>query len=389
MSSRTRTPVLAVARRIACFGLGGVEPVSVDPRRWRQLLAVLTSQRLTGLAMAGLRAGWLEISAAEAAELMERQALVMLRSLATERMLVDLAAELDRAGIRFTVLKGPAIAHTAYPDPSWRPFGDLDVLVRGQDWQRSRTIVERLGFVRDLPEPRPGFDVRFGKAATHTNPEGLQIDLHRTLAMGPFGLWIDSDELVSATARFELGGREVPRLDDPSLFLHACVHASLGWSPPLLMPMRDVAQIATALGFDREAITMRARSWRLGAVVEHALRSTLALVGDQEGALTESLKSIGATHVERRALLAYTTSRRRRGGMTIATVRAIPGLAAKAEFLMDLVLPTRDFLLARSRSRGRASSYAGRWAVPTGWLREGFDHVRRRGGAHVRDRRDS
>src|SRR5437879_3101885 len=90
---------------------------------------------------------------------------------------------------------------------------------------RRRFEEGELGFTRPRPEPRPGFSERFGKAATHRGVDGLELDLHRTLVVGPFGLWLEPDELFEHAILFHLWGRELRRLDDTALVLHACLNA--------------------------------------------------------------------------------------------------------------------------------------------------------------------
>jgi len=351
--------VLALARRVAAFGVVDGASIAVPDDRWPPLRQVLEKQRLSGLAVAAERAGSLIIPLSGSEELLAHQREAMLRCLTLERCLLGLASAFEGSGVPFIVLKGPALAHGVYPDPSWRPFGDIDVLVRAADWPGALEALRRLGFERDLPEPRAGFDIRFGKAATHTGPDGLQIDLHRTLALGPFGLWIENDELFDQTTTFTLGGRSLHRLDDSASFIHACVHASLGWRPPLLLAMRDVIQTAVVGSPDAPLVSDRARRWHLGAVIEHAVTSASDLIGRELPELADLAADIPPTERERKALAAYTTTRRNRGGLALSTMLAIPGLLGKAAYARDLLLPSREFL--RARRQGRSPSYIGRW----------------------------
>jgi hypothetical protein len=275
-------------------------------------------------------------------------------------------AFLDR-GIENVVLKGPALAHTFYPEPSWRPFSDLDLLVRGRDWRRACGVLEEMGYKRDLPEPRPGFDERFGKAASHTAPNGLSLDLHRTLVVGPFGLWLDPEELFRTTVPFSVGGRVMRRLNDSGLLIHACMHASLGWASPLLLTVRDVAQVALQADVDWASFEDFARRWRLRAVVRHAFDTARSMLKIDPPAKARLLIGEEPTRREQRALRAYTTERRFRGGTAVSTMRAIPGVRAKAAYIRGLLLPSREFLEARSG--GGPASYFRRWAVPLRWVR--------------------
>jgi hypothetical protein len=268
--------------------------------------------------------------------------------------------------VQFVVLKGPALAHTFYPDPSWRFFGDLDLLVRGDDWRRAVGILEGLGYRRKLPEPRAGFDEQFGKAAELRREKGIEVDLHRTLVIGPFGMWVEPNLLFEGTTNFQLWGRTLTRLNDSQLMLHACMHASLGWWPPLKVPVRDVAQVANYGQVDWDALADRAARWKLRAVVRHALQMASETLGVvlPDGAGRAAAQS--PTRMESRALLSYVNGRRDQGGTAIWTLRAIRGLRGKAAYLRALVLPDRKFLAVRTgSSRG---SYWHRWAVPIHWV---------------------
>jgi hypothetical protein len=259
-----------VARRIAAFrlvpGREDGDPITIPERSWPLARGALVGEGLTGLAVAAVGAGVLRLESNQVSDLLGDHRDAMLLCLSLERELLRVCSALHDAGIGALVLKGPALAHTRYPQASWRSFRDIDLLVRSADWARACNILHSLGFPRVLPEPRHGFDLRFGKAAVHRSEVGLEIDLHRTLVLGPFGLWMKPEELFELTADFPLGGLMLSRLDDSGLLLNAAVHAALGWSPPLLMPLRDVAQIAWSGNVDWDAVHAWVSRWRLQTV---------------------------------------------------------------------------------------------------------------------------
>ena len=370
LTSRSNEP-LALARRIAAFGLPGHDgeapPIRVPAESSDGLRACLHAQRLTGIATAGVEAGWLRLSEKhETEELLRSHRQAMLWALALERQLLVLASAFDETAIETVVLKGTATAHAFYPDPSWRSFADLDLLVRTRDWRRACALLTELGFRRELPEPRPGFDERFGKAATHVGRDGVRVDLHRTLVIGPFGLWLDPDDLFERTVRFGLGGRSLLRLDDTSSLLHACMHASLGSRPPLLVPLRDVLQIAWRGDVDWEALAELVRRWKLRAVIRHAFGEASAQLQAGLPEVAGRLIEMEPDARERRALEAYTTTRRRRGGTALSAIQAIPGLRGKISYVRALLVPDPEFLDVRED--GRAHHYLHRWAIPIRWL---------------------
>jgi hypothetical protein len=366
-----------VAQKIAAFGLpggGSNGAISVDQDSWPNVLSLLQGRRITGFAVAALESERLELSDEQAAELLEAHRRAMLGPLVVERGLLELAPILDRAGVEFIVLKGPALAHTVYPDPSWRFFGDLDLMVRPQQWREASALLETVGYRRGLPDPRPRFVERFGGASAHRGPSGLEVDLHRTIVLGPFGLWVDTERLFDLTTEFRVGGRGFRRLDDTSLLLHACIHASLGSVPPLTTPVRDVAQVAHFAKVDWDAMAERSARWNLGCVVRHALEYASEALAVPSPPEARPIMAGSSRRRERRALQAYVGERRDRGGTALSTLSAIRGIRAKAAYVLGLLFPDRTFLAARMGGR---ASYLNRWKIPVRWLRR-RDIMRRR-----------
>jgi len=365
---RSQPDLSSTIRWVAAFGLpeAAVGERTVASGVWPATLAWLGFQRLTGLGVAALEAGALRLGDAEAEQLLERHRGAMTVALQIERCLLDLAPRLESDGIDFLVLKGPAVARAFYPDPSWRSFGDLDLLVRTADWQAACVALAKAGFRRQLPEPRRGFDERFGKAATHIGPDGVQIDLHRTLALGPFGLWLEPDGLFEDTVSLSIGGRAFRRLDDTRALLHACMHAALGSRRVRLLPLRDVAQIAGIGRVDWSELDRLAGRWRLRVVVRRALDDVQTQLGVEPPPLARRLLEAPIDRREQRAMAAYLTDRRNRGGTALSTLRAIPGVRSKAAYLRALLVPDREFVMARDGQR--RTPYLHRWLVPLRWF---------------------
>jgi hypothetical protein len=343
----------------------GSQPVAIRDDDWRSFIAWLAVRKLTGLALAASQVDRLQLTEGQSTELLDRHRTAMVHALVLERLLLDLANAFERTGIETVVLKGPAFAHTAYPDPSWRSFGDLDILVSTSDWARSCELLSELGYRRPSPEPRPGFSERFGRTASHVNRDGYEVDLHRTPAAGPFVFWLDPGELFEHTSSFRIGDVQLNRLTDTVALLHACMHATLGFRPSLPVPLRDIAQIAIAGRVDWNLLQELARRWKLRAVVEYALRTASETIGIDQLPSWELIAGERPSRRERKALEAFTTERRDRGGSARAALGAIPGIRGKVAYARALLLPSRDFLAFRL---GPEASYHRRWRTPLRWL---------------------
>jgi putative nucleotidyltransferase-like protein len=363
-----RSPLVSLTRRLASYGLAGASgfPLDVPEASTDGFLSALLAQRLTGLGMAAWEAGQLGLS--QSGALLASQREVMFSVLGIERRLLRVVADFEEEGIDVLILKGPAVAHTLYPDPAWRPFGDIDLLVRTSDWEAACAVLERQGSARLVPEPRPGFDTRFGKGAEYRCPDGLEVDLHRTLVVGPFGLWLDPDELFLHSDTFLLGGRRLRRLEDTAIMLHACLHAILGPNPPLLMPLRDVAQAMASGSIDWNLLREWAVRWNLGPVLARAFGTVEEALEVPVPGEARSISMLESPRRARKALEASFTERA--GGPAVATLRAIPGIRAKAAYARTLLFPGRAFLTSRS-GVGERPSYVRRWLKPVRWLRGG------------------
>lgn len=377
---------VALARRIAAFGLPGVPaPDAVVPsdQGWSSLFRLVQDERITGLAIECVADGWLDLTDDQTEQLFAAHRDAMMWCLLIERKLMGLAGEFERDGIGFAVVKGASVAWTVYAEPCLRSFGDLDLLVRTADYGRACALLGRLGHERQRPEPRPGFEVRFGKASVHRHPEDrIEVDLHRTLVLGPFGLWIDPEALLDRRQTFDLAGRKIDRLDDTGMLLNVAMHASLGRSEARLVPLRDVAQVVQSGRVDWDVLTSWARRWHLTAVLQDAFSTASRVLGAAVPDGARRLTAADAPRSERHALDAYHGERRFLGGTSVSTLRAIPGFGSKAAYVWALVVPDQEFLRARANGAGKAT-YRRRWSIAVGWARA---RLSGRGGPPMRSR---
>jgi hypothetical protein len=271
LTATAEHPALVAAAR---HGLGGeTDPVVLDAATAEGVLARARFDHLTGFLAAAVLAGVVVTDEGVKGSLWERWRAELALCVRLEGLAVRTGEVLDGAGIRWRLTKGAALAHLDYPDPAVRTFGDVDVIVHPSEWAAAYQLLSAHGYEREGRTLPGGYDARYGKGATLTSPEGLELDLHRRFAIGRFGVTSRMEMLFASSAAIVLAGRTVPVLDPVGRLLHACFHAALGGFRGL-RAFRDVAQLILVTGVDWPAAFGVARSWRAEAVVASAITET-------------------------------------------------------------------------------------------------------------------
>ncbi len=337
------------------------------PRRGAKSSTDATRERTIPLLAIAVADGAFAATPDQRAAVVRAHEHVMRRCLLLDRALLETTDCFDAAGITVRALKGAAVAHLDYPDPSWRAYGDVDLLVASEHLDHAIELLVRAGGRRTVPEIHPGFDRRFGKGACVVRPDGIQVDVHRTFVAGPFGLTIDLADLITRSTTFTLGDRAVSTIDRESRFLHACYHAALGDSIPRRTALRDVAQLALAHPLDLERVLDRARSWRAESVVARAVTLSWNALDLAPASLSRWATSYRPDRFQARSLRAYTSDARSYATQTAAGIAAIPGVTAKAAYVRALVFADRRHVAARD---GRYSTR----------IRRGWDALRSSAG---------
>jgi hypothetical protein len=329
------------------------EPLS--DARWDALLREVRGRRLSGFLLAGIADGAVAATSSQADEAQQAHAAALRWCMLLEHCLLEAVARLAGAGIEHRVLKGPAMAHLVYRPPSVRTFFDIDLLVPPHQFEPALHVLADAGYRRVCPELRPGFDRAFSKAVTLVGPRDVQIDLHRTLAFGRFGLHIDAGQLFDEPSPLVVSGTSLLALGPERRFLHACYHAALTPESGRLLSLRDVAEMLAGPPLDASMVRDLATSWRGVPVVA----VVLGLLRDRTGRPTPPELAWAVRHrirpADRRALRATGT-----GGEAIGALPAIAGLGPRLRFLSALAAPDRAFL--RHRGHRGYLSWWGRGA---------------------------
>ncbi len=342
-----------VVRRIAAHGFSTTitGPHTVEPGAFATFYGQVRSERLDGLLLEASRDGVIELSDDQLAGFGRTHREDMEQALRLERAALDVVGLLADRGIVSVVLKGMALANTVYPDPGWRSFGDVDVLVDPARFVAAIEALVAIGARRDLPEVRPGFDARFAKDVPVVL-DSMTIDLHRTLIQGPFGERIPVPALLAASRPVELGGSTLRVLDPSDAYVFAALTAGAADVPARLITLRDLLELERAATFDAEAVREAAARWRVEAALARAVRVLdEVLRPDERPALLEWAGQFQPRRLDRVYMSCY-TSPARSYRSTLATLLAIPKWSDRARFTRALLLPQQAYREARGWSLG-------------------------------------
>jgi len=306
------------------------------------------------------------------------QAVTMQNATMAAAMLVVDAATADAISllrgdaIPTILLRGPAIAERLYGREELRPYGDADVLVPREAFDRAEGVLQKQGF-REVPAEVAAGSERPGHAHTWIGPKsGVAIDLHATLigiGTSPERLW---HTLADEVETLELAGTTVqipsPRAIALILALHAWQHAALPDVP--LEDLRRAVRLfpktvwADAASLSQDVDAVAAFTTGLGMVSGGVkLVETLGL---EPGALHKGLRGSQAFHI----------------AQGLDWLRQERGTRAKAVFVVRKWLPQPHqmralYPLARRGIGGLAASYVWRTGI-LAWHTPGALLLRRR-----------
>lgn len=243
---------------------------------WSNLLHESSMHGLEGLLVSAVAADALPTTAPQRADVAKLEIDLTRRRMGHEMRSRPWLEVLDAAGIDLRLLKGPALAVLDYPDPIQRPTSDLDLLVRAEQIDRAVEALLEAGGTWLDPEPVAHYVRTVGKGATFAMPGGLEVDLHRTLVWGPFGVRVPCDELWACSRPLVFDGTERSTLGREETLLHAAAHL-LVLGAVRAREVRDVGQLLCSPALDEERLLVLARHWGQEAVLATAVR-----MADQE-----------------------------------------------------------------------------------------------------------
>jgi hypothetical protein len=201
----------------------------------------------------------------------------LVRFVALERFLRELAGRLAAEGVPLLLLKGYPLARLCYASPAQRPMGDLDIALPPEQFGRAHDALAGLGLapkpVGRRFAPGPGVHAVAYAAGPGHAAAPLEVDLHRHVLF--CSLWEGADAAFWAGA-VPIGVKGVPALTlrPEHHLLHVCLHGYRRWEGAgLLRWTVDAVAILRAAGdaFAWPALVAEARRHCCEGLVAAAL----------------------------------------------------------------------------------------------------------------------
>lgn len=274
-----------------------------------------------------------------------------------ERELRPVLEALTAGGVRLLVIKGAHLAQTVYESPELRPRRDTDLLIDETDRDRTRAILERLGYVwvphisGALVMPQFHFRREDRSGAVH------QLDVHWRLAVPqPFSALPRLSDLWDASMPIPAEGPAARWPSPEDALLVACAHRAAHHSDGgALIWIVDVQRVAERLS-DSQAdrfVECATRS-RICAVAGQAL----SLARDMLGArLSPPLMALAEMPIDRGEATAQYLSPVTAMRSLALDLRALDGWRPRARLLREHLLPPPAYM---------RTAYApeSRWPLP-------------------------
>ena len=267
------------------------------PIRWDDLLTLLEWERAVPVAWWRFKRLGVALDQ-EGTDAIERLARVTeFRAMMLEDRLRRLLGGFETEGIPVILLKGSALAFSAYDRFVDRPMGDLDVLIAPRHSRRAWDVALGQGWVWDEHVyPRSHY-----QAHHHMPPlfdgarTGARLELHTALSLSshPFSLTFEEAQAVSRPLTKLNGGGRARTLDTEHTLVHLAVH--FAWGHLASFGIWRLARDLTVLSrqsVDWDRVAALAERYRAGYSLYWSLRLAHQLCGvnPAPAALVESLR---------------------------------------------------------------------------------------------------
>jgi hypothetical protein len=197
------------------------------PLKWASLIAFAEDHSVLGLTAARLANYDVDAISPE-----NRESLRAWRRAYT-LFTMNLTAEMFRLfegfaaiGVEVLVIKGPVLSARCYGDPGLRQYGDLDLIVRDKDIQRSTELMIRLGYEPSVPLTAIQAKKIPGEYVFRQSTTKLLVEFHTEHTFRYHPLPLPLEKLFERQACVILDSHRVPALSPEDELILICIHGA-------------------------------------------------------------------------------------------------------------------------------------------------------------------
>lgn len=233
---------------------------------WKSLFALAEHHGVLPLLCQTLVNGSGNMPAHELAVLKQRYQLNLHKTLFLSRELIRIVDFLSRQGIEVIPYKGLTLAESIYGDIALRQAGDIDLLIRVDDFAAIRTALGEIGYSphQKFAEQHEQSYLKSGYECAFDSSAGANI-LELQWAIQPrfYGVDLETEELFRRKRALNLAGHCLNVLSFEDLLIALCLHAAKHvWGR--LIWICDIARAAQHPEIDWKTVADHAE--RLGIV---------------------------------------------------------------------------------------------------------------------------
>lgn len=198
------------------------------------------------------------------------------------RELVRVLSRFKSAGIDALAFKGPVLAQLVYEDTGFRQAGDLDILIRPNDFHRAAELLRELRYEMEpqLTRAQEQAHLRFHCEIQFVHEDQFSVvDLHWGITPQTFPLPLTADDFLSNRKTVYLAGHPIETLTDEDLVVYLSVHAAKHYFRKLEWITTIVELIKTNPELSWAAVIATARKSKTEKIVCLALMLGESLYG--------------------------------------------------------------------------------------------------------------
>jgi hypothetical protein len=261
--------------------VASVHSLLAGPINWASLLDLAEQHGVTPVICQVLSPIEDEVSAEPMRLLKQRYQTNIRKSLILACELIRVLDCIDALGVEVMPYKGLTLAETFYGNMALRQTGDMDLLIRPQDFLKIKNAVRELGYTPHLPlsetEERAyltsGYECAFDSSAGRN-----LLELQWALQPRFYAVDMDMDALFRRAVPRTVAGRIVKTLSNEDMLVVVALHAAKhAWGR--LIWLCDIAQILSLPNLNWDWIVNQATELGIARILSITLQLTGSLLG--------------------------------------------------------------------------------------------------------------